>query len=173
MSLRLRSLGNRLKTQHGILQNFKKCLTRVLKHDEAGKIKLIVPGVMTKIKSAKGSEVKFRINSSLQTAVSGISEVHNSASSGGFKGSAESKKEREERDVGFKGIAYSNNSRQEFFVLMNNEKVVRGQQDLDESRAVLETLLVEGGMISLHAEKKDSVKSKQTLLANLLDTDNR
>ena len=38
---------------------------------------------------------------------------------------------------------------------------------------MLETLLVEGGMISLHAEKKDSVKSKQTLLANLLDTDNR
>lgn len=162
MSLRLRILGNRLKTQHGILGNFKKCLKRVLKHDDAGRIKLIVPGEISKIKSAKGSEVKFRINSSLQTAVSG----HSSSSS---TSSVESQEDREERDVGWKGIAYSNNSRQEFFVLMNNDKVVE-QQDLDESRTILETLLVKGGMQNMNAKKAQGANN-QTILASLLDAD--
>ena len=68
--MRLRTAQDRLKVEHSIIDGLRPVLERLLAQNEA--IRSIVPGVIRKVRDAKGPAVKIRITVPVSNGWKGI-----------------------------------------------------------------------------------------------------
>ena len=69
-AMRLRTAQNRLKVEHSIIDGLRPVLERLLAQNDA--IRSIVPGVIRKVRDAKGPTVKIRITVPVTNGWKGI-----------------------------------------------------------------------------------------------------